>query len=88
MNTKNFQKSSIRKPRCKNCSFDKKCEIVYDKHHDEHFSLTCGLVVMENNVYALDYYVNSEKFWLEHISKHKQTKTEKETNERRRLYGI
>lgn len=88
MNIKNFQKSSVHKPKCKDCAFNKKCEIVYDKHHDEHFSLTCGLVVMENNIYAIDFYSNGERFWLEHINKHKQSKVEKETEERRSLYGI
>ena len=43
---------------------------------------------MENNIYKTDYYINSEKFWLEHINKHKQTKLEKETEARKSLYGI
>lgn len=61
LNTEKFQKSSVIKPKCPNCK--KKCIIVYDKHHDHHFSITCGLVIMENNIYQIDYEVNPEKFW-------------------------
>jgi len=50
-NKKNYQKSSIRKRKCPMC--DKKCNIVYDKHHDEHYSLTCGLVIIRNNQYQI-----------------------------------
>lgn len=34
----------------KNCSdCEKECIILYDSHHDEYFSLTCGTVRMQNN---------------------------------------
>ena len=63
IDTGKFQKSSVIKPRCKGC--EKKCVIVYDRHHDHHFSATCGLIIMENNIYQIDYETNPEKFWRE-----------------------
>ena len=51
MGSKNNQKSQI-VVKCKKCN--RRCRIVYDRHHDEHFSIKCGKVIMQGG------------FWLVH----------------------
>lgn len=41
----NFQKSQI-VIKCRGCH--RKCRILYDRHHDEHFSAACGRVVFQS----------------------------------------
>lgn len=53
MSEKNFQKSQI-VLRCKNCK--QKCNIVYDSHHCEHYSITCGLVIMQGGIWLVHDY--------------------------------
>lgn len=50
---RNFQKSTIKIKKCKNCQ--RKCSLLYDHHHDEHFSEKCGTVVMQAMDYLLEY---------------------------------
>ena len=40
-------------PQCVGCNLD--CEIVYDSHHGEYFSLSCGKVVMSMGVFTIPY---------------------------------
>ena len=46
----NFQKSQII-IKCRDCN--RKCRIVYDRHHDEHFSKTCGLVIFQSGLWLV-----------------------------------
>lgn len=48
-----FKRGLIRAPRCKGC--ERRCVVLYDAHHDEYFSATCGLVISEMGVFLLDY---------------------------------
>ncbi len=49
----NFQHGLLMSPKCKGCGL--KCEVVYDAHHDQYFSLSCGKVIMEMGVFVVDY---------------------------------
>ncbi len=42
----NFQRNLLSSPKCENCTAER-CDVVYDYHHDEFFSESCGLVIME-----------------------------------------
>ena len=48
-----FKRNLIPPPKCENC--ENKCTVLYDSHHDEYFSLNCGLVIMEQGNYLLPY---------------------------------
>lgn len=50
----NFQRGLLGSPNCRGCNRD--CEIVYDRHHDQFFSLTCGVVVMEMGEFVVPYF--------------------------------
>ena len=50
----NFQRNLLVPPKCEDCPFDK-CEIIFDAHHDEYFSESCGLVIMQSGVYLIGY---------------------------------
>ena len=51
-----FQRNLIPSPRCEGCS--NQCEVLYDSHHDEYFSLNCGLVIMEQGNYRIPYEID------------------------------
>lgn len=51
-----FQRNLVPSPRCENC--EKKCTVLYDSHHDEYFSVNCGLVIMEQGYYKIPYDIN------------------------------
>lgn len=57
---KNYQKSNISIKKCKNCN--QECEKLYDSHHDQHYSTTCGAVIYESGEYLIDYY-SDPLFW-------------------------
>lgn len=48
-----FQESSITFKKCKGCKQD--CQLLYDHHHDQHFSYTCGRVILQSNTYETNY---------------------------------
>ena len=50
---RNFQRNLIPSPKCKGC--DKQCTVLYDSHHDQYFSCTCGLVIMEMKCSLIQY---------------------------------
>lgn len=49
----NFQRGLLPSPRCEGC--EDKCSVLYDSHHDQYFSATCGLVIMEQGCFLVDY---------------------------------
>lgn len=69
-----FQRNLIPSPRCKGCN--KKCEILYDSHHDQYFSLNCGLVVMEQSIYSIPYSITYTQYNT--TTKGKKNKSKKE----------
>ena len=48
---RNFQRGLLRSPHCKGCTMD--CIVLYDSHHDQYFSCTCGLVIREQEHYKV-----------------------------------
>ena len=52
-NWDNFQRGLLSSPRCKGCKED--CVVLYDSHHDQYFSENCGLVIMEQNQFLINY---------------------------------
>lgn len=48
-----YQKSNITFQKHKGCTRD--CQLLYDHHHDQHFSYTCGTVILEANTYTTEY---------------------------------
>lgn len=50
---KGFQRGLLGSPRCKGCH--RKCVVLYDSHHDQYFSATCGSVILEMGVFLGDY---------------------------------
>ena len=65
----NFQKSSVTFKKCKNCRKD--CQLLYDSHHDLHFSYTCGRVILQSNKYEIEY--NSDPlFWEKRIQQKRE----------------
>ena len=62
-------------PRCQGC--EKECICLYDPHHDEYFSETCGLVIMEqghcyqSNIYD-DVIVSQYLRYLNKFIKHNE----------------
>lgn len=68
-----FQRNLVPSPKCKNC--EKKCTILYDSHHDEYFSVNCGLVIIEQGHYKIPYTIN-----YTHHNKQKRKKTKKRKN--------
>ena len=62
-------------PRCVDCR--EECIIRYDSHHDEYFSETCGLVLMEqghcyqSNIYD-DVNINTYLRYLKNFIKHNE----------------
>lgn len=55
-NSYNFQHGTIQFTKCEGC--EEYCEILYDQHHDQYFSVNCGTVIMENNCYLIDNNIN------------------------------
>lgn len=49
----NFQRGLLPSPKCKGC--EDNCIVLYDSHHDQYFSATCGLVIMEQNQFLVEY---------------------------------
>ena len=66
----NFQKSTL-KIKCKGCR--NTCERLYDRHHDQTFSTTCGKVIMESNNILIDYPANP-LFWQQQIEQRNNIK--------------
>lgn len=56
---KNFQGGLMASPRCKGCK--RRCDIVYDAHHDQYFSSVCGKVVMEMGVFGVPIFDDFDK---------------------------
>ena len=69
---KNFQKSTIQITRCKECK-NPECEILYDRHHDQHFSYHCGTVIIQSQEYQLDYPADPY-YWEKEFSKRRDRK--------------
>lgn len=69
---KNFQKSTLQILRCKECTKDK-CELLYDRHHDQHFSYHCGTVVYQSQDYLLEYRADPY-YWEKEFSKRRENK--------------
>lgn len=55
----NYQKSTL-KIKCKGCTDT--CILLYDRHHDQTFSITCGKIIMQSNTILIDYPANP-LFW-------------------------
>ena len=49
-----FKRGLISSPKCDGC--DVRCEVLYDAHHDQFFSASCGLVIVEMGVCLVDYH--------------------------------
>ena len=73
---RNFQKSTIKIKKCKNCK--KKCSLLYDHHHDEHFSEECGTVVMQAMDYLLEYRADPYYWEKEYARRAEQKKIQEE----------
>lgn len=69
-NELNYQKSSL-KIKCKGCTDT--CELIYDRHHDQTYSITCGRVVMQSNNIIIDYPANP-LFWQQQKQRRDQIK--------------
>lgn len=67
----NFRESHLSYTKPKHCT--KKCNIVYDQHHDQYFCLTCGTVIIQSNTYETDYYTDP-LYWEKQIQKRKEMK--------------
>lgn len=70
----NYQTSTL-KIKCKNCK--KECQLLYDKHHDQVFSNTCGRVIIQSNNYLLDYQTDP-LYWEKQYQKRQEIKDKKE----------
>lgn len=66
----NFQKSTL-KIKCKDCTDT--CELLYDRHHDQTFSITCGRVIMQSNNMLIDYPPNP-LFWEQQKQRREEIK--------------
>ena len=69
-NELNYQKSSL-KIKCKDCTDT--CELIYDHHHDQTYSITCGRIVMQSNNILIDYPANP-LFWQQQKERRDQIK--------------
>ena len=49
----NYQRELLPSPRCEGCGNN--CIILYDSFHDQYFSEWCGLVVMEQGRFLVQY---------------------------------
>lgn len=58
-NHMNLQRNLLSSPKCDGCAF-KRCDVIYDAHHDEYFSEICGLVVMQSGAYLIEYTIFPE----------------------------
>ena len=52
-----FQISNLTVNKCTDCT-NTTCTILYDRHHDLHFSHTCGKVIMQSGYYHIEYTTN------------------------------
>ena len=73
-NENNYPKSQMN-IKCKNCK--QNCELVYDHHHDQTYSTTCGIVIIQSNNIEINYpadplYWEKQKEKREEIKKLKQ----------------
>ena len=68
----NYQKSNLTFKKCDDCK-QETCNLLYDGHHDEHFSITCGTVIMQSNNYTLDYYTDPY-YWEKEYSRRRELK--------------
>ena len=67
----NYQKSNITFKKCANCKKD--CRLLYDSHHDQHFSYTCGKIIIESNTYTTEYTTNPY-YWEKEYQRRKEIK--------------
>lgn len=68
----NFQSSALSFTKCKDCTREE-CELVYDHHHDQHFGLNCGTVIMQSNSYLIDYY-SDPLYWEKEYTRRRELK--------------
>lgn len=66
----NFQKSTI-KIKCKDCT--ETCKLLYDRHHDQTFSITCGKVIMQSSIMLINYPANP-LFWEQQKQRREEIK--------------
>lgn len=64
----NFQKSNLH-TKCKGC--EKTCTLLYDNHHDQHFSYTCGKIIMQSNEYHAPY-TTDPYYWEKQYQKRRE----------------
>ena len=67
-----FQHSEIKFKKCPGCKTE--CTLLYDRHHDQHYSKTCGRIILESNEYLLDYPADPQ-FWTKLKEKREEVKT-------------
>ena len=68
----NYQKSNLTFKKCEDCK-NEDCNLLYDGHHDEHFSITCGTVIMQSNNYTLEYYTDPY-YWEKEYARRRELK--------------
>ena len=66
----NYQKSTL-KIKCKGCTDT--CTLLYDRHHDQTFSITCGRVIMQSSIMLIDYPSNP-LFWQQQKQRREEIK--------------
>ena len=65
-----FQTNLIPSPRCGGC--ESNCTVLYDRHHDEYFSINCGTVIMEQGQYIIPYTIDYTYNTTSTITKHEK----------------
>jgi ribosomal protein S27E len=68
----NYQESNITFKKCKECK-NNTCQLLYDHHHDQHFSYTCGKVIIQSNTYEAEYYTDPH-YWTKQYQRRQQIK--------------
>jgi hypothetical protein len=84
-NVRNFQNGLLGSPKCKGC--DKECKIVYDSHHDQYFSLTCDMVVMEMGQFVVPYFDDLDRLFQLYEERWAKKRERDAEKERKRLKG-
>lgn len=67
---KNYQQSAL-KIKCKNC--EDTCTLLYDRHHDQTFSITCGRVIIQSSNTLIDYPADP-LFWEKQKTRREEAK--------------
>lgn len=78
----NFQRGLLNSPRCKGCS--RRCVVLYDRHHEEFFSETCGKVIMDMGLWCVDYLVDYDLVFNEYDVRFKEQRKKRCFEESRR----